>query len=82
MAKKARKKSVAKARKRSVRATKRKAMAKRKTKSAARKKKIRRGKRKGVIAEIAGAYTAVADAFTEAERLHHKLDPGVSREPE
>ena len=32
--------------------------------------------------KVAGAFTAVVDILTDAERLHHKLDPGVSREPE
>jgi hypothetical protein len=32
--------------------------------------------------KIAGAFTAVADTLTDAEQLHEKLDPGVSREPE
>ncbi len=27
-------------------------------------------------------FTEVADTLTEAERLHQKLDPGISREPE
>jgi hypothetical protein len=32
--------------------------------------------------KIAGAFTAVVDILTDAERLHHKLDPGISNEPE
>jgi hypothetical protein len=32
--------------------------------------------------KVAGAFTAVADILTDAEQLHQKLDPGVSREPE
>ena len=32
--------------------------------------------------KVAHAFTAVVDTLTDAERLHHKLDPGVSPEPE
>ena len=32
--------------------------------------------------KVADAVTAVVDILTDAERLHHKLDPGVSNEPE
>jgi hypothetical protein len=32
--------------------------------------------------KIADAVTAVVDILTDAERLHRKLDPGVSNEPE
>ncbi len=32
--------------------------------------------------KIAGAVGAVVDIFTDAERLHHKLEPGISNEPE
>ena len=32
--------------------------------------------------KVAGAFSTVVDILTDAERLHHKLDPGVSREPE
>lgn len=32
--------------------------------------------------KIADAVTAVVDILTNAERLHRKLDPGVSNEPE
>ena len=32
--------------------------------------------------KVAGAFRAVADTLTDAEQLHEKLDPGISREPE
>jgi hypothetical protein len=32
--------------------------------------------------KIANAVGAVVDNFTDAERLHHKVDPGISNEPE
>lgn len=32
--------------------------------------------------KIANAVGAVVDVFTDAERLHHKLEPGISNEPE
>ena len=32
--------------------------------------------------KIAGAVGAVVDIFTNAERLHHKLEPDISNEPE
>jgi hypothetical protein len=32
--------------------------------------------------KIAGAVSAVVDIFTSAERLHHKLEPDISNEPE
>jgi hypothetical protein len=87
MAKKARKKSASKTKKKSAIAKKkRKPAAKRTFKAAARKKAAKPTKatpqRKGVIAGIAGAAKAVVDALTDAERLHHKMEPHVSREPE
>lgn len=32
--------------------------------------------------KIESAIAAVADIFTDAERLHHKLEPDISNEPE
>ena len=32
--------------------------------------------------KVAGTFTAVVDTLTDAERLHHKMEPEVSREPE
>jgi hypothetical protein len=91
MAKKARKKSTSKTKKKRAAPArkKRKAAAKRRAKparkKAARKAKVRskaKAKPKGVFAKIAGAAEAVLDTLTEAERLHHKMEPHVSREPE
>ncbi len=86
MAKKARKKSAAKTRKKAKKKPaasarkKRKTVAKRKSKRAAGKKAAR--KSKGIIAEIVGRLGAVVDTLTDAERLHRKLEPRVSNEPE
>ena len=35
-----------------------------------------------LLHKIEGEFTAILDTLTDAERLHEKLDPGVSREPE
>jgi hypothetical protein len=35
-----------------------------------------------VIAAIAGAAHAVVSTLTDAERLHHKMEPHVSPDPE
>jgi hypothetical protein len=32
--------------------------------------------------KVAGAFHAIVDTLSDAEQLHRKLDPGVSREPE
>jgi hypothetical protein len=32
--------------------------------------------------KVAGAFNAVINTLVDAEQLHHKLDPGVSPEPE
>jgi hypothetical protein len=87
MAKKARKKSANKTKKKPAIAKKRRKGAVKKTsKAAARKKAAKPAKakpqHKGVIAGIAGVAKAVVDTLTDAERLHHKMEPHVSREPE
>ena len=83
MAKKARKKSAAKTKKKSKAARKkRKTVVRKKAKAAARKKAARKAKRKGVIRTIVADIRAVVDTLTDAERLHHKMEPHVSREPE
>ncbi len=87
MAKKARKRSASKTKKKSAIAKKkRKPAAKKTSKAAARKKAAKPAKakpqRKGVVAGIVGAAKAVIDTLTDAERLHHKMEPHVSREPE
>ena len=83
MAKKARKKSAAKTKKKSTLARKkRKTAARKKSKVAARKKPARKVKSKGVIGTIVADVKAVIDTLADAERLHHKMEPRVSREPE
>ena len=83
MAKKTRKKSAAKTKKKSVPARKkRKTVVRKKSKAAARKKAARKAKRKGVIRTIVADIKAVVDTLTDAERLHHKMEPHVSRDPE
>lgn len=78
MAKKTRKKSAAKSRKKSTPARKkRKTAVRKKSKGAARK-----AKRKGVIGTIVADVKAVVDTLADAERLHHKMEPHVSRDPE
>jgi hypothetical protein len=32
--------------------------------------------------KVEDLFSAIGDTLTDAERLHHKLDPDVSREPE
>lgn len=46
------------------------------------RKKIRKPPPESFVEKVEDAFTAVVDILTDAERLHHKLDPGVSREPE
>ena len=90
MARKARKKSAAKAKKKptAVSKKKRRTVAKKKSKAAARKKTARKAKPKtkpkpkGLIATLVADFKAAVDTLTDAERLHRKLEPHVSREPE
>jgi len=56
------------------------AMPPRKAKPPAKKKPV--APAESLPQKIAGAFTAVVDILTDAERLHHRLDPGISREPE
>lgn len=51
------------------------------TKNVASKKTLKPSP-KGLPEKIVEAFTAVLDTLTDAEQLHHKMDPGVSREPE
>ena len=46
------------------------------------RKKIRKPPPESFSEKVAEAFTAVVDTLTDAERLHHELDPDVSREPE
>ncbi len=83
MAKKTRKKSASKKKKKKSAAParkKRKTVVKKKSRAAARKKPA--GKSKGVIGTIVGAATAVVDTLTDAERMHHKMEPHVPPDPE
>lgn len=93
MAKKARKAVASKARraktstgkKRPAAKARRKVAMPRKAKSVAKGK--RAGKRiakqpEGLLQKVAGAVEAVLDTLTDAEQLHRKLEPEISREPE
>ena len=83
MAKKTRKKSTAKTKKKSTPARKkRKTVVRKKPKVAARKKAASKAKPRGVIRTIVADIKAVVDTLSEAERLHHKMEPHVSRDPE
>jgi len=97
MAKKTRKRVASKAARKSKAATKkakkaaptkkrRKAAAQKKSKPAVSKKpaakKVRTPRPESLPERVADVFTAIVDTLTDAERLHHKLDPGVSREPE
>ena len=83
MAKKMRKKSAAKTKKKSTGARKkRKTVGRKKSKLAARKKAARKAKPRGVIRTIVADVKAVVDTLTDAERLHHKMEPHVPRDPE
>jgi hypothetical protein len=83
MAKKKRKKSAAKTKKKSTPARKkRKTVVRKKAKAAVRKKPARKAKPRGVIGTIVADVKAVVDTLTEAERLHHKMEPHVPPDPE
>jgi hypothetical protein len=98
MAKKSRKKAAAKATKKTKALTKKKAakksakktiaVTKKRRKTAAPKKPIakkaaaRKPLPESLLHKIEGEFTALVDTLTDAEHLHQKLDPGVSREPE
>jgi hypothetical protein len=45
-------------------------------------KKAVRPPQKTFVQRVEGAFGAVADILTDAEQLHHRLDPGISKEPE
>jgi len=83
MAKKKRKKSAAKTKKKSTPARKKlKTVVRKKAKAAVRKKPARKAKPRGVIGTIVADVKAVVDTLTEAERLHHKMEPHVPPDPE
>jgi hypothetical protein len=83
MAKKTRKKSAAKSKRKSAGARKkRRTVVRKKSKVVVRKKAARKAKPRGVIRTIVADINAVVDTLSDAERLHHKMEPHVSREPE
>jgi hypothetical protein len=83
MAKKKRKKSAAKTKKKSTPArNKHKTVVRKKAKAAVRKKPARKAKPRGVVGTIVADVKAVIDTLTEAERLHHKMEPHVPPDPE
>jgi hypothetical protein len=77
--------------KRTAAKARRKAATHKRTKSVAKKKSVAKGKRAGsrfakrresLLQKVEGAVEAVLDTLTDAEQLHRKLEPEVSREPE
>jgi hypothetical protein len=66
--------------------SRRKVAARKKSKPAANKKpagkKVHKSLLKEIEDKVSGAFHAIVDTFTDADRLHHQLDPGVSKEPE
>jgi hypothetical protein len=45
-------------------------------------KTIRKPPPGGLLHEVEEIVTEVGDIFSDAEQLHQRLDPGISREPE
>jgi hypothetical protein len=45
-------------------------------------RKAARPPHKSFVQRVEGAFGAVADILTDAEQLHHRLEPGISNEPE
>ena len=84
MAKKARKKSVAKAKKaKGAKAkTKTKTKTKAKSKTSVRKKPARKAQRKGIAGRVAGAYHTVVDTIKETGALRDKVEPPGTSETE
>jgi hypothetical protein len=82
MAKKARKKSAAKAKTKGKKKTKvlpKQAVRRKKAKAAAKNKKARRAKPTGFTDKIAGAYHTVIDTLKGTDALRNKLErPGTS----
>ena len=65
--------------------TRRKVVAPKKFKSVVRKARVMKPIPKAPESfsqKVAGAFHAIVDTLSDAEQLHRKLDPGVSREPE
>lgn len=89
MAKKARKKSVAKAKKakgakaKGAKAkTKTRTKTKAKSKTSVRKKPARKARPKGISGRVAGAYHAVVDTIKETGALRDKMEPPGTSETE
>jgi hypothetical protein len=93
MPKEMRKRTASKATKKTKTSSKKRTMAKTRRKTAASKKsksvvrKARDKKRTPKASEsfsqrVAAAFHTIVDTLSDAEQLHRKLDPGVSREPE
>ena len=93
MAKKTRKRTASKATKNAKTSSKKGTMAKTRSKVVAPKKfkSVVRNARvmkpipkapESFSQKVAGAFHAIVDTLSDAEQLHRKLDPGVSREPE
>ena len=85
-ASKARKAKVSARPKRSTLKTRRKLATPKTVKLAAKRKPARKRvaqkKPEAFSRKVADAFKAVVDTLVDAEQLHHKLDPEVSREPE
>jgi hypothetical protein len=85
IASKATKKAKTSSKKRTKAKTRRKAVASKKSKSALRKARDKRPPPKASESfsqRVAAAFHTIVDTLSDAEQLHRKLDPGVSREPE
>jgi hypothetical protein len=83
MAREMRKRIASKATKKAK--TRRKAVASKKSKSALREARDKRPPPKASESfsqRVAAAFHTIVDTLSDAEQLHRKLDPGVSREPE
>ena len=84
-ASKATKKAKTSSKKRAIAKTRRKTVAPKKSKSVGRKARARKPIPKAsesLSQRVAGAFHTIVDTLSDAEQLHRKLDPGVSREPE
>jgi hypothetical protein len=82
---KANKKAKASSKKGTMAKNRRKTVAPKKSKSVVRKARARRPIPKAsenLSQRVAAAFHTIVDTLSDAEQLHRKLDPGVSREPE
>jgi hypothetical protein len=93
MANKTRKRTASKAKKEVKTSSKKGTMAKsqrkavtpKKSKSVVRKTRVRKpipNAPETFVQKIGAAFHTIVDTLSDAEHLHRKLDPGVSREPE